>query len=248
MEALWQAVGAVEAAGVAIVDCAALRRSAQYQHSHPEHGLGAKAESLGIGEFLAGYWQRAQGTVLPNVRALQDAARASGVESDPLPCRGHDSRRPRQHAPFQDNGSGGPLSTRDAEFMPEVAAQGDEIIVNTVTSSAFHSTNIDRILRNLDIQDLIVAGVVTNGCVESAVRSAAELDYGASLVEDATAAIAPQLHEHSSLSTGIRTRRSPRRGRSWNHLPACEAETHTSPPDHRAGRRCPDAACSTCPP
>ena len=41
---------------------------------------------------------------------------------------------------------------------------------------------------------------MTNGCVESSTRSAAELDYGTIVVEDATAAMAPQLHEHSILS------------------------------------------------
>jgi nicotinamidase-related amidase len=94
---------------------------------------------------------------------------------------------------------GEPIHTKDAEFLPEVAPLPDEIVIRKVTSSPFNSTNIDRVLRNLGIKDLIVVGVVTNGCVESTVRSAAEHDYGVYLVEDGTAAVGRQLHDGSIL-------------------------------------------------
>ena len=80
------------------------------------------------------------------------------------------------------------------------AGEGDEIVISKMTSSVFNSTNIDRLLRNMGIKNLIIMGLVTNGCVESSTRSAAELDYVTIVVEDATAAMAPQLHEHSILS------------------------------------------------
>ena len=93
-----------------------------------------------------------------------------------------------------------PWDTKDAQILPEVAPQGDELVVSKSTSSVFNSTNIDRLLRNLGITNLIVAGVVTNGCVESSTRSAHDHDYGEIVVEDATAAIVPQLHENSVLN------------------------------------------------
>ena len=72
-------------------------------------------------------------------------------------------------------------------------------------SSAFNSTILDRLLRNLGIpQDLIVAGVATDGCVESTVRSATELDYGVILTEDACATVAQQLHESAILIMGYK--------------------------------------------
>jgi nicotinamidase-related amidase len=49
-----------------------------------------------------------------------------------------------------------------------------------------------------------VAGLVTNGCVESTVRSAAELDYGVYLAEDSTTTFSPELHAYSVLSMGSR--------------------------------------------
>ena len=93
-----------------------------------------------------------------------------------------------------------PRDTKEAQILPEVAPLDDEMVISKVTSSVFNSTNIDRVLRNLGIKNLIIMGVVTNGCVESSTRSAAELDYGTIVVEDATAAMAAQLHKHSILS------------------------------------------------
>jgi nicotinamidase-related amidase len=78
----------------------------------------------------------------------------------------------------------------------------DELVISKTTESVFNSTNIDRTLRNMGITNLIIVGVVTNGCVEGATRSAVELDYGTILVEDATAAFAPQLHQHAILNMG----------------------------------------------
>ena len=45
------------------------------------------------------------------------------------------------------------------------------------SSGVFNSTNIDYVLRNLGIRYLIVAGVVTDQCVDMAVRDAADRGY-----------------------------------------------------------------------
>ena len=42
-----------------------------------------------------------------------------------------------------------------------------------------------------------MTGVVTSGCVESAVRDASDLDYRVVLVEDACADREPELHDDS---------------------------------------------------
>ena len=88
--------------------------------------------------------------------------------------------------------------------MPEVAPQGDEIVLCKLTSSVFNSTTLDNILRNIGIQNLIVVGLATDGCVESTVRSATEKDYSVILVEDACGTIAPQLHEAAVLIMGYK--------------------------------------------
>ena len=56
------------------------------------------------------------------------------------------------------------------------------------------STTLDRVLRNLGCDSLVIAGVVTNGCIESTVRDAADLSYNVALVEDACGALSEELH------------------------------------------------------
>jgi len=134
------------------------------------------------------------------VRRLQAAARAKGMEVvhvrvAPNTADGRDTTRR-----YKAMGLRIPRDTQEAKFLPEVGPVGDELTLNKLTSSAFNSTVLDRLLRNMGITNLIVVGVVTNGCIESTTRSAAELDYGTILVSDATAAMAPQLHSHALLS------------------------------------------------
>lgn len=44
------------------------------------------------------------------------------------------------------------------------------------------TTNIDTLMRNLDVKNLILAGALTDQCVESAVRDACDLNYLVTLV------------------------------------------------------------------
>ena len=71
----------------------------------------------------------------------------------------------------------------------------DDIVLSKTSSSPFNSTAIDRLLRNLEIETLLVCGVVTNGCVEGTVRDASDLGYQVVMVEDACAAVTPALHQ-----------------------------------------------------
>lgn len=58
----------------------------------------------------------------------------------------------------------------------------DEIVIKKTSSSVFTTTNIDTVLRNLDVKNLILTGALTDQCVESAVRDACDLNYLVTLV------------------------------------------------------------------
>ena len=168
--------------------------------AHPEHGFGIREKELGLDGYLDYYWDRIATMVVPNLQRLLAAARKRGVEVihsrvGTATDNGRDSSLRYKAFGLQD-----PRDSIEAQILPEVAPQGDEIVFTKCTSSIFNSTNIDRVLRNLGIRNLIITGVETNGCVESTVRSATELDYGTILVEDATAAMFPQIQESSILS------------------------------------------------
>ncbi len=183
-------------------DTALLVVDVQYKDAHPDYGMGARAKELGMGDFLDYYMDRVNGLMVPNIQRLLAVARRAGFEviHVRVACATADGRdaTPR----FKRWGMITPRDAKDSEFLPEVAPQGDELVVSKVTESVFNSTNIDRLLRNMGITNLIIMGVVTNGCVEAAVRGAAEFGYGTILVEDATAAVTRDLHEHAIVNMG----------------------------------------------
>ena len=146
----------------------------QYVDAHPDYGLGARAKALGLGDKLNYFWSRIDEMVLPNMQRVMGAARKMGVEVIHVRVASQTADGRDSTLRYKALGLKTPRDTKEAQFLPEVAPGG--------------------------IKNLIIMGVVTNGCVESSTRSAAELDYGTIVVEDATAAMAPQLHEHSIIS------------------------------------------------
>jgi ureidoacrylate peracid hydrolase len=84
----------------------------------------------------------------------------------------------------------------------EIAPLDDEMIFRKTFSSVFTSTNIDYVLHNLGVRSLIISGIMTDQCVESAVRDACDLSYLVTLATDACTTDSAARHEQSLL--GIR--------------------------------------------
>lgn len=87
-----------------------------------------------------------------------------------------------------------PKGSRDAKVIDEIAPIGDEIVIPKTSSSVFISTNIHYVLGNLGAKHLIVAGVLTDQCVDSTVRDACDLGYLVTLVTDACATQSEERH------------------------------------------------------
>ena len=73
----------------------------------------------------------------------------------------------------------------DGQVIDQIAPQGDEIVLAKTSSSVFISTNIDYVLRNLGVKQLVISGVITDQCVESAIRDACDPGYLVTQVSDA---------------------------------------------------------------
>jgi nicotinamidase-related amidase len=82
----------------------------------------------------------------------------------------------------------------DAEILPELAPAGDELVFNKTAGSVFCATNIEYVLRNLGITTLVITGIVTTGCVHTAVTDAADRGFHVILVEDGCGALVPEMH------------------------------------------------------
>ncbi|MCS7483743.1 cysteine hydrolase family protein [Umezawaea endophytica] len=85
----------------------------------------------------------------------------------------------------------------DAEILDRLAPVAGEKVVDKDRYDAFLHTDLEETLRGLGVERLVVAGVLTNVCVESTVRSGLERHFDVAVASDATAAydgfLAPSL-------------------------------------------------------
>lgn len=132
---------------------------------------------------------------IPNQQKLLAAARRSGVEVVHTIIRsltddGRDRSLDHKLTPIH-------LSPRDpgALPVPTLAPVGDEILLPKTSSGVFNSTNLNYLLRNLGVRYLVVAGIMTDQCVDMAVRDGADLGYLVTCVHDACAAPTRERHE-----------------------------------------------------
>jgi nicotinamidase-related amidase len=173
----------------------------QYLDAAPGFGVFANAEASGVPvEAQEYYFDRLKYTVLPNVRRLQDAFRARGLEVihtriQSLTQDGRD--RSPGHKRLGLHAAPG---SKEAEFIEEIAPQENEIIINKTASGVFTSTNIGYILRNMEITGLFVVGVYSNECVSTAIRDACDLGFYVTLISDGCATVTPELQRATMIT------------------------------------------------
>jgi nicotinamidase-related amidase len=87
--------------------------------------------------------------------------------------------------------------TWGCEIVGEMAPSGEDIVLEGKRGlDAFGSTNLDFILRSKGIQTVVLAGFLTNCCVESTMRSAYEKGFEVYTLTDAVGATS--LEEHAN--------------------------------------------------
>jgi ureidoacrylate peracid hydrolase len=136
-------------------------------------------------------------TAIPNMQALQAACRRAGIEVlytviENLTKDGRD-----RSLDYKISGLDVPKGSWEARVLDAIAPSEDEILIPKTSSSAFISTNIDYVLRNLGVHYLMIAGVLTDQCVDSAVRDACDLGYLVTVVTDACATHSEERHAWS---------------------------------------------------
>ena len=85
----------------------------------------------------------------------------------------------------------------DGKVIDQIAPFFDEIVLPKGSSSVFVSTHIDYILRNLGVRQLVISGLLTDQCVESAIRDACDLGYLVTQVTDACLTMTEARHDNS---------------------------------------------------
>ncbi len=173
----------------------------QYLDAARGYGVFADAVSSGLPpESQDYYFDRLANLVFPNVNQLQEAFRSHRLEvihtriqslTQDGRDRGPGHKRLGLHAA---------PGSKEAEFIPDVAPMGDEIIINKTASGVFNSTNLEYILRNMNITGLYIVGVYSNECVSTAIRDACDLGFHVTLISDAVATVTPDL-ENATITT-----------------------------------------------
>ena len=143
------------------------------------------------------YFRSMEATALPNMRRLMLACRAASIEVmytviESLTKDGRD-----RSLDYKISGFNVPRGSWDAQVLDAIAPGEDDIVFPKSSSSVFISTNIDYVLRNLGVRSLIVAGCLTDQCVDSAVRDACDLGYLVTVPTDACATLTRERHEWS---------------------------------------------------
>ena len=77
-----------------------------------------------------------------------------------------------------------------------------DFTIEKVAYSAFYQTRLEYILRYLDVDTLIVGGIVTNGGVASTVRDAHLRNVHTILLSDGSAAFKQEVHDATLVSLG----------------------------------------------
>jgi nicotinamidase-related amidase len=143
------------------------------------------------------YFDRLADSALPNMQALQTAFRAAGIEVmytviESLTKDGRD-----RSLDYKITGFNVARGSWDGKVLEAIAPGEDEIVLPKSSSSVFVSTHIDYVLRNLGVTQIVLCGLLTDQCVESAVRDACDLGYLVTLVADACATYTQDRHDTS---------------------------------------------------
>jgi len=150
---------------------------------------------------LASYLNdRVEQLVIPNIQRLLEFFRGRGlkvvfVRTGPITSHGDERamRLRKKGRPKHYRGTPG------YEIDERLRPREDEVVVDKLTAGAFTASYLDHALRNMKVNSLVITGTVTDMCVFSTARTAAELGYDSLICEDACAAYSQRSHEQALL-------------------------------------------------
>ena len=142
-------------------------------------------------------WSRLRDVVVPNGQRLIAACRRSGVEViytvvESLTLDGRD-----RGLDYKISGIFAAKGSWEAEVVGELRPDPNDIVIPKTSSSLFNSTNFEYVLRNLGIEYVMAMGMLTDQCVETAVRDGCDRGFLMTLVDDACATTSEARHREA---------------------------------------------------
>ena len=144
------------------------------------------------------FHDRMHATVIPTLQRLLDRFRAGGL--DVLFARIAALREDGRDRSLSQRKPGWndlllPKDQHASQIPDSIAPLPGEIVVTKTTDSAITGTNLRLVLANMGITHVVCAGIFTDQCVASTVRSLADESFDVIVVEDGCAAGTLELHE-----------------------------------------------------
>jgi nicotinamidase-related amidase len=109
------------------------------------------------------------GQMLENINCLVEAARAAGAPVIYI-----------QH----DNEKGLVKGSYEWQLHPAIQPLEREAVIQKRHGNAFEETPLHEMLQTLGVREVVLTGLVTNGCVKSTAQGALALGYSVTLVTD----------------------------------------------------------------
>jgi nicotinamidase-related amidase len=163
----------------------------QYLDAHRDYGFGIDAKATGID---LSYRFDQIDRIIPNIQSVMAACRRAGVEVIHVRVAGYTNDGRDAPAAMRRPGMPPRFDTKEAQILDELAPIGDEIVLSKTTTSAFTSTTIDFILRSMGIDNLLVCGIITGGCVGITAKDASDRGYHVIVIGDCCAANSEESH------------------------------------------------------
>jgi nicotinamidase-related amidase len=132
---------------------------------------------------------------LPAAQRALAAARAGGLEVIHTVIANLTADGRDRSLDYKRCGMGFPPHSHEARVIDALAPGPDELVLPKSSSSPFSSTVLDYLLRNLGVRELIVAGLLTDQCIDHTVKDAADRGYEVICLHDACQAESPARHE-----------------------------------------------------
>jgi len=164
------------------------------------HRDGGEFKDVAASQFndeFGWFFDELESRVIPNMQSLQSACRKANVEVmytviESLTLDGRD-----RSLDYKITGFNVPKGSWDGKVIEQIKPINDEMVLPKSSSSVFISTHIDYILRNLGVKQIVLSGLLTDQCVESAIRDACDLGYLVTQVTDACLTLSESRHNQS---------------------------------------------------
>ena len=175
----------------------------QYHDAHAEQGVVAALEKLYPGSTA--YYAERLSTVVPAIRRLLDHARAKDLEvihvvvgSSHRDLRDFNKRMRHWILDLQERSGMADFYWTESptyRILEKLTPADGETVFQKRSFGAFNSTNFENLLREMEIDTLLVTGCVTNYCVETTVRDAADRGFAVAVIDEAVAGFSQESHD-----------------------------------------------------